>query len=116
MLQALDPSIIKTLDVKEGDRVQKGQLLATLDPTFTEADVRALRMQIASLDAQIARDKAELAGQTFDVSSSTDPTTILYETLQKNYFDQRRSQYRSQVNALRRADRARPGDAEAIRQ
>jgi hemolysin D len=100
VLQAFDPSIIKTLDVKEGERVQKGQILATLDPTFTEADVRALRTQIASLDAQIARDKAELAGQIFEVSSSTDPVTMLYETLQKNYFDQRRSNYQSQVNGF----------------
>ncbi len=100
VVQALDPSIIKTLDVKEGDRVRKDQLLATLDPTFTEADVRALREQVASLDAQIARDKAELAGKTFDVSSSPDPTRIQYETLQKNYFDQRRAQYRSQVNSF----------------
>jgi hemolysin D len=100
VLQAFDPSIIKTLNVKEGERVQKGQILATLDPTFTEADVRALRTQVASFDAQIARDKAELAGQIFEVSSSTDPVTMLYETLQKNYFDQRRSQYQSQVTGF----------------
>ncbi len=49
VVQALDPSIIKTLDVKEGDRVRKDQLLATLDPTFTEADVRALREQLRAL-------------------------------------------------------------------
>ena len=35
--QALDPSIIRSLDVKEGQRVGKGQLLATLDPTFVTA-------------------------------------------------------------------------------
>ena len=29
--QSLDPSIIRSLDVKEGQRVGKGQLLATLD-------------------------------------------------------------------------------------
>ena len=34
VLQALDPSIIKTLDVQEGQLVKRGQLLATLDPTF----------------------------------------------------------------------------------
>jgi len=54
VLQALDPSIIKTLDVQEGQLVKSGQILATLDPTFTTADVSALTMQIASLDAQIA--------------------------------------------------------------
>jgi len=100
VLQALDPSIIKTLDVGEGDRVKKGQLLATLDPTFAAADVRALRLQIASLDAQIARDTAELAGQPFDVSSTADPSTALYEKIQKAYYDQRKSQYQAQVHGF----------------
>ena len=36
VFQALDPSIIKSIDVKEGQRVEKGQLLATLDPTFAD--------------------------------------------------------------------------------
>src|SRR3954452_13378275 len=42
LFQALDNSLIKTLDVREGDRVKKGQLLATLDPTFAAADVDQL--------------------------------------------------------------------------
>jgi multidrug efflux pump subunit AcrA (membrane-fusion protein) len=50
-------SIIKTFDVREGELVKSGQL-ATLDPTFT-TDVSALTMQIASLEAQIARGEAE---------------------------------------------------------
>jgi len=100
VLQALDPSIIKTLDVKEGDRVKKGQLLATLDSTFATADVTALRLQIASLDAQIARDKAELAGEPFEVSAGADATTDHYERVQKAFYDQRKSQYRAQVNSF----------------
>ena len=40
--QALDPSIVKSIDVSEGDEVAAGQLLATLDPTFAAADVKQL--------------------------------------------------------------------------
>ena len=47
VLQALDASIIKSLDVQEGERVKGGQLLATLDPTFAAADVSAATLQIA---------------------------------------------------------------------
>ena len=61
--QALDPSIIKTIDVRAGDLVKKGQVLATLDPTFAAADVEQLSQQIASLNPQILRDEAELAGK-----------------------------------------------------
>ena len=58
--QALDPSIIKSIDVREGDEVKSGQLLATLDPTFAAADVKQLSQQIASLETQIARQEALL--------------------------------------------------------
>src|ERR1700739_1732338 len=60
VLQALDPSIIQTIDVREGDQVQPGQLLATLYWTSTAADVSQYKSQIASLEAQVARDRAEL--------------------------------------------------------
>src|SRR5205085_1362308 len=65
VIQALDPSIIKTINVREGERVKSGEVLATLDPTFAAADVSALRSQIASLDAQIARCEAERAKRPY---------------------------------------------------
>ena len=71
--QALDTSIIKSIDVREGDQVKAGQLLATLDPTFAAADVTSTRLQIASLEAQIARDEAELSGKPLVVSRSHRP-------------------------------------------
>src|SRR5437868_6675195 len=58
VVQPLDASIIKTIEVREGQQVKAGQLLATLDPTFAAADVGALKQQAASLDAQIARCEA----------------------------------------------------------
>ena len=63
VVQALDASLIKTLEVREGQRVAAGDVLATLDPTFATADVGALKLQIASLDAQIGRSEAELANR-----------------------------------------------------
>ena len=50
VVQALDPSIIKSLNTQEGERVKGGQLLATLDPTFAAADVEAATLQIESVD------------------------------------------------------------------
>jgi HlyD family secretion protein len=129
VLQALDPSIIKTIDVAEGDRVKAGQLLTTLDPTFAAADVRALRLQIVSLDAQIARDTAELAGQPFDIPADPDPDSAPYLRLQKAYYDQRKAQFQAQVHgfdeqiaqgqatiARLRADEARYRDRIAVAQ
>jgi len=62
VLQSLDPALIKTLNVRVGDRVKAGDVLATLDPTFVSADADALRLQVANYDAQITRAEAELAG------------------------------------------------------
>jgi hemolysin D len=97
--QALDASIIKTIDVREGDRVEAGQLLATLDPTFAAADVQQFKSQIASLEAQIARDEAELAGKPLVFGETSDPEKQKYQALQMAYYDQRMAQYKEQVNS-----------------
>jgi hemolysin D len=98
VLQALDPSIIKTLDVREGELVKSGQLLATLDPTFTTADVSALTMQIASLEAQIARGEAELGHRDFDPPLGS-TAQAAYTALQKTYYLQRKGQFEAQLTA-----------------
>jgi HlyD family secretion protein len=99
VLQALDQSIIKSLNVKEGERVKEGQVLATLDPTFTSADVGALKAQLANLDAQIARAKAELAQKPFDYPVNPDAGLAAYGALQRAYYAQRKAQFDAQVRA-----------------
>jgi len=99
VFQALDPSIIKSLDVKEGQQVEKGQLLATLDQTFALADVDQTRQQLASLDAQIERASAELAGRKPNFPKTEDKDRARYQALQQALFEQRASQYRSQVQS-----------------
>src|SRR5271163_986545 len=97
VLGALDQSIIKSLDVQEGQHVTKGALLATLDPTFTKADVGSLKAQVANLTAEIARCQAELAQKPFDMLASTDPMTNSYISAQREYYLQRKAQYDAQL-------------------
>ena len=99
VLQALDPSIIKTLDVREGEHVKAGDLMATLDPTFATADVDALKLQIASLNAQVARCEAELTNRPYDPAPDTDPSTARYAQVQRTYYLERRSQFENQVRS-----------------
>lgn len=99
VLQALDPSVIKTIAVHPGQQVKAGQLLATLDPTFATADVDALKLQIASLNAQIARCEAELAHRPFAPAKSSDPAATRYNALQLAYYTQRKQQYDDQLHA-----------------
>lgn len=62
VVQPLETSIIKSLDVRVGQVVKKGDRLATLDPTFAEADQGQLRSRLRSLDTQSQRLQAELGG------------------------------------------------------
>jgi HlyD family secretion protein len=100
VLQALDPSIIKTIDVHEGDQVKAGQLLATLDSTLTSADVNQFKLQMASLEAQVARDEAELKKVPLVFSENPDKDFQKYAALQKALFDQRAAQYAAQINSF----------------
>jgi HlyD family secretion protein len=99
VFQALDPSIIKTLDVKEGQQVEKGQLLATLDQTFAAADVDQTKQQLASLDAQIERADAELNNRKPVFPPSTDPDRVRYASIQASLFNQRAAQFNAQVQS-----------------
>ena len=98
VLQALDPSIIKSLEAQEGERVKSGRLLATLDPTFAAADVSAATAQIASLEAEIARTEAELAHVDFNPPVETAPEGA-YMALQRAYFVERKAQFDAQLLA-----------------
>jgi HlyD family secretion protein len=62
VVQPLETAIIETLDVRIGQIVQKGEQLATLDPTFAEADQSQLKNRLDSLNTQMLRLKAELDG------------------------------------------------------
>jgi HlyD family secretion protein len=99
VMQALDPSLIKTIEIREGQHVKAGDLLATLDPTFAAADVGALTQQVASLDAQIERCEAELANLPYDPVPAQDPTTDRYVQLQRSYYQQRKAQRDGQIRA-----------------
>ena len=100
VVQVLDPSLIKSIDVREGDRVERGQQLVTLDQTFAAADVEQLRLQIASLAAQIARDEAELANKPLDFAPASDPDFLRYQALQKEYYSQHVAQFAAQMRSF----------------
>jgi hemolysin D len=99
VLQSLDPALIKTINVRVGDRVKAGDVLATLDPTFASADADALRLQVANYDALIGRAEAELAGRAYTPAPAADVAAARYGEIQKALFAQRKSQYDEQIRA-----------------
>ena len=93
VVQPLETSVIREIHVKAGDRVNKGELLATLDPTFSQADLDQLRNKVAAFDASINRLRAELDGQEYTVGDSANADDIL----QRKVFLQRKSSYDAQI-------------------
>lgn len=62
ILQSLDPGTIKEMLVKEGDIVEKGQILLRLDDTRSSAILRESEAKVANLKAMSARLRAESYG------------------------------------------------------
>ena len=62
VVQPLQISVVREVRVKAGDIVHKGDVLAKLDPTFTQADKAVLTAQQDALLARVARLEAETNG------------------------------------------------------
>jgi RND family efflux transporter MFP subunit len=54
---------VQTVAVKQGDRVTKGQVLATLDPKPFQLNVQAAKAEQATARAEVQNQKAELSRQ-----------------------------------------------------
>jgi hemolysin D len=87
VMQPLNQAIIKTINVRVGQIVHKGQLLATLDPTLTNADTDAYKKSVAELTPELVRLRAEKDGVTYKPSNPNDPNQLL----QLKQFDQDRA-------------------------
>src|SRR5882757_2288925 len=55
LVQPLETAIVRSIEVREGQRVRAGDVLARLDPTFAAADVATLVAQVSSLEAEVSR-------------------------------------------------------------
>jgi hemolysin D len=76
VVQPLETSIVRSIEVNEGDTVRAGQVLARLDPTFAAADLEALKVQVAAYSATVQRLQAEMENRPFTYTGS-DPHLAL---------------------------------------
>ncbi|MFK4539626.1 hemolysin D [Bradyrhizobium ottawaense] len=93
VVQPLETSVIREIRVKAGDAVNRGDVLAVLDPTFSQADLAQLRGRLAGLDASIGRLRAELDGADYGL----DETANADQALQRRVFLQRKAAYDLQI-------------------
>ena len=102
VVQPLETAIVRSIDVRDGDAVRKGQVLAHLDPTISNADVKNLRSQTLSLQAEVNRLTAEASDKDYTVDpSNPDSTQQAALFLQrKNEYAFKLSNYQQQIAAL----------------
>lgn len=60
-LQPLETSVVKAIHVKDGDRVEAGQLLIELDATMQGADAARIAQELQAAEAEALRAQALLA-------------------------------------------------------
>lgn len=63
VIQSVDGGVLKELLVREGDRVEPGQMLARLDQTRFAATVGEIQARLFALKAKVARLRAEVVGR-----------------------------------------------------
>lgn len=82
VIETLDGGIVKQLNVHEGDIVEKGQVLAMLDPTRFQSNFGEAASKARTLRASAERLQAELTGAPLVFSEATrqEPELVARET------------------------------------
>lgn len=95
VVQPLQISIVREVRVRAGDIVHKGDVLAKLDPTFTQADKAVLTAQQDALQARVARLEAESSGSPLQLES-----VGADQQLELTLYRQRQAEYASRLHAF----------------
>ncbi|MCX2561575.1 HlyD family type I secretion periplasmic adaptor subunit [Acetobacter farinalis] len=93
LIQPLDTSIVRSIDVREGDFVHKGDVLAHLDPTSSGADIENMRAQMDQYQAEVDRLISEAEGQIYKADPKN-PASVQ----QGEAFLRRRAEFNAKVS------------------
>jgi hemolysin D len=103
VVQPLETSTVRSLHARVGDIVRKGDVLATLDPTFSEADAGQLRGKVKSLAAQIERLESELDDRPYE-PQILDDEARLQTTIWTRRIEQNKAKLASYNQQIRHVD------------
>ncbi|MBL8378978.1 MAG: HlyD family type I secretion periplasmic adaptor subunit [Burkholderiales bacterium] len=101
VIQPLETAVVRELRVRVGQNVKKGEIVATLDPTFSSADAAQIRQRRDSLGAEIARLEAESRERRYVAAAGNADAA-----LQADMYDKRAAEYGSRIKSFQ-ADIAR---------
>lgn len=92
VVQPVAAGRVRSLNVKVGEYVRKGQVLARLDPTLSDVDMDNLSAQMQSLQEEVSRLKAQASGAEYRTDISV-PASIQQEQV----FLQMKVDYQSHI-------------------
>jgi HlyD family secretion protein len=96
VVQPVETGVIKTLDVRVGQVVKAGDVLATLDSTNAHADETQLQVRLDSLETQLQGLNQELSG---DAATGKSPASADSE-LQGRLLLERKANYQAQQSKM----------------
>ncbi|TDU31195.1 adhesin transport system membrane fusion protein [Panacagrimonas perspica] len=99
VVQAVDGGAIVELRVREGGAVEAGQVIAVLDPTRSQASNDEAAAKAASLEANIARLRAEVLGTAIEFPPHIALDAGIVQG-QRNLMDQRQRALREDIASM----------------
>ncbi|WP_170149412.1 HlyD family type I secretion periplasmic adaptor subunit [Rhodoplanes roseus] len=96
VIQPMERVGIRAVHVKPGDIVRKGQVLATLDSTFAQADLEQLQTKVATHKARQARLEAEIRNADYRPQGEPDRA----ERLEQSLFNERQQTYAARLRTF----------------
>jgi len=117
VVQPLETSIVRSIEVAEGQSVRAGDLLARLDPTFAAADVDTLNSQVSMLAAEVSRLRAEAEGRAFTYFGADSNLLLQAATFAQRHAERaaKLETYQQRLNSLQATLARSIADAEAYR-
>jgi hemolysin D len=80
VVQPFVTSIVQSINVEEGQIVHKGDVLATLNPTYASADLTALTSQQQAYSAEVARLRAQEDGLVYNPDPANPASALQVST------------------------------------
>lgn len=101
LVQSADGGVLKELRVKEGDKVEKGQVVAVLEKERASASYTDALGKVSALRMTVTRLQAEVLGHPFVLDPSLQASYPELASVQRSLYIQRRQSLNQQVAQLK---------------
>lgn len=118
IVQPSESGVVEAILVKEGQRVEAGQVLMRMDGKQSEADTRTLSAELRNKELQLRRIDAELSGNVLlpkGDDANTPERAALFAQVSAQYRD-RRQNYQDALNAEREQLRRSQSELQSSRE